>query len=456
MQRSKSDRCLHLPEQRLNILNVSESNKLRSISHRLTQSSVTAALILLFILLGINRGWATPTDPLDNIIKLSPNAKVYLVTVGPGSLVWERFGHNGIWIQDPALGFDMVFHWGLFDFQSENFWPKFLQGYMDYSIGSIDSRQFFQFYAESKRGVQIQELNFSADQKNRLTGLLIKNDTEGQRIYRYNYYLDNCSTRARDILDQVLGGLISNATTGKGSGKSFRSNTQRLLQKIPGAYLGVQLALGAPADREISIWQDMFTPMSLRRHLNKINFSDGSPIVLSDKLVYAASSNKEPTQVTSYLFFYLPISASLALLFASLGYVSAAGKKWARVLLALGGSLWSLISALVGTLLLLIWGFTEHRYGHWNANLLQYNPLSFFSAIFFIMLMVQGQLPKKALLLLKIVTGLSLLGLVFKFIPIFEQGNGEAIALALPVHLGLLWGIYTAQTSLPPLARPSK
>jgi len=410
---------------------------------------------ILFTVVGKTNTWAAPTDPLESLVQLSPNAKVHLVTVGPGQLVWERFGHNGIWIQDPDLGFDMVFHWGLFDFQSENFWPKFLQGYMDYSIGSVDSRQFFQFYAESKRGVQIQELNFTADQKNRLTSLLIKNDTEGQRIYRYNYYLDNCSTRVRDILDQVLGGLIADETMNKGSGKSFRSNTRRLLQKIPGAYLGVQLALGAPADRELSVWQDMFTPMSLRRHLNKINFSDGSPIVLSDKLVYATSLYKEPAKVRSYLLFYLPISASLALFFASLGYASAAGKKWAGIVLALGGGLWSLASALLGTLLLLIWAFTEHRYGHWNANLLQYNPLSFVSMIFFFILLVKGRLSKKGLLVLKVVTGLSILGLLIKLIPIFEQGNGEAIALALPVHLGLMWGIYTAYFSEPEFERPS-
>ena len=411
--------------------------------------------VFLLIFVGINKGRAASPDPLDQLVKLSASAKVHLVTVGPGPLVWERFGHNGLWIQDPELGFDMVFHWGLFDFQSENFWPKFLKGYMDYSIGSIDSQHFFQFYAESKRGVRIQELNFNADQKNSLASLLIKNDTEGHRIYRYNYYLDNCSTRARDILDQVLGGRIADATMSKGSGSSFRSNTRRLLQKIPAAYLGVQLALGAPADREISVWQDMFTPMALRRHLNEIKLSDGSTLVLSDKLVYAPSSNKEPVQVASYLFFYLPISASLALFFAILGYLGASGKKWARISLALGGGLWALSSALIGTLLLLIWVFTEHRYGHWNANLLQFNPLSFASAVFFFMLLLRGQLPKKALLLLKVVTGLSLLGLLLKIVPIFEQGNGEAIALALPVHLGLLWGIYTAQASVPAFDRSS-
>ncbi len=401
-------------------------------------------MLLLIVALG-NKAWAATPDPLENLVKLSASAKVHLVTVGPGSLVWERFGHNGIWIQDPELGFDMIFHWGLFDFQSENFWPKFLQGYMDYSIGSMDSLPFFQFYAESKRSVHLQELNLTPWQKNKLTRLLIDNDTEGQRIYRYNYYLDNCSTRIRDMLDQVLGGRIADGTMNQGSGKSFRSNTQRLLQKIPAAYLGVQLALGAPADQEISVWQDMFTPMALRRHLTRFKLSDGSDFVLSDKLIYAASEYKEPTQASSYLFFYLPISASLALFFSMLGYLSAAGKKWARISLAVGGGLWSLISALIGTLFLLIWIFTEHRYGHWNANLLQFNPLSWGLLVFFLMLLFREQLPPKGLLLLKVVTGLALLGLLLKVLPIFEQGNGESIALALPVHLGLLWGILAAQ-----------
>ncbi len=375
-------------------------------------------------------------------------SEVLLVTIGPGELVWERFGHNALWVRDPESGFDRVYHWGLFDFQSENFWPKFLQGYMDYSIGSTSPPPFFQFNMENDRSIWVQEINLTVAQKNALVRFLRKNDSEGNRIYRYDYYLDNCSTRARDALNTVLGGIIKKATEGEGSGKSFRSNTRRLLQMMPGPYLGIQLGLGHPADEEISIWKDMFTPMALRRHLNTLNLPDGTPMVLSDKLLYNSSKTKEPETIRSYIWFFLPISASLGVLFATLGYLSTLEKKTPRFFFGLLGTLWALLSGLSGTILLIIWFFTEHRFGHWNENVLQFNPLSLLLAVCFLMLTVGGRLPEITIKLLYGVTGLSLIGMLIQIIPIFDQVNAEIIALALPAHLGLLWAVKTTMPFL--------
>lgn len=377
--------------------------------------------------------------------RLGPNAEVLLVTIGPGALVWERFGHNGLWIRDPENGIDQVYHWGLFDFQSDNFWPKFLQGYMDYSIGSVDSPSFFQFTMQSDRDIWLQEINLDADQKNALLAFLEKNDSEGHRIYRYDYYLDNCSTRARDALDHVLGGVIKKASVDKGSGKTFRSNTRRLLQNIPLAYFGIHLGLGHPADDEISIWKDMFTPMSLRRHLNEIKLLDGQSLVRSDKFIFNSTKTKEPEVIKSYLSFYLPLSASFGVLLAVLGYLMIVKRRLARVLLALFGILWSLVSGLLGTIILIVWFLTEHRFGHWNENILQFNPLSLVLLGYFLMLLIRGRLPQMGIKLLYAVTGLSLLGLVMQIIPVFDQVNGELIALALPAHLGLLWAVRTSE-----------
>lgn len=381
--------------------------------------------------------------------RLGPNAQVLLATIGPGALIWERFGHNGLWIRDPENGIDRVYHWGLFDFNSENFWPKFLQGYMDYSIGSLESPQFFAANMESDRDIWLQEINLNADQKNALFDFLKENDSEGKRIYRYDYYLDNCSTRVRDALDDALGGIIKKAGAEKGSGKTFRSNTRRLLQKIPLAYLGIQLGLGHPADDEISVWQDMFTPMALRRHLNEIQLPNGAPLVLSDKFIFHSSKINEPEEIRSYLSFYLPVSASLGVFFALLGYLCIVKRKLACFLLAFFGGLWSLLSGLIGTILLIIWFFTEHRFGHWNENLLQFNPLSLVLAGYFFVFLIRGRPSLLGRQLLYAVAGLSLLGLLMQIIPVFDQVNAEIIALALPAHLGLLWAMRTSGDLLP-------
>ncbi len=378
-------------------------------------------------------------------VRLGPNAEVLLVTIGPGALVWERFGHNGLWIRDPENGIDAVYHWGLFDFQSDNFWPKFLQGYMDYSIGRIDSPSFFQFNMQSDRDIWLQEINLDADQKNALLILLEKNDSEGNRIYRYDYYLDNCSTRARDALDQVLRGVIKKASVDEGSGKTFRSNTRRLLQGIPLAYFGIHLGLGHPADDEISIWKDMFTPMSLRRHLNTIKLPDGQPLVRSDKFIFNSTKIKEPEAIKSYLSFYLPLSASFGVFLAFLGYLMIVKRRLACVLLALFGMFWSLVSGLLGTIILIVWFLTEHRFGHLNENILQFNPLSLVLLGYLLILLIRGRLPQMGIKLLYTVAGFSFLGFVMQVIPVFDQVNGELIALALPAHLGLLWAIRTSE-----------
>ena len=402
-------------------------------------------LVLLFIVTSV--ATAAPSDPLIQPQTPSIKAQVFLVTVGPGQLVWERFGHNGLWIRDPSRGINRIYHWGLFNFQSRNFWPKFLKGYMDYSIGSEHPGRFFQFHAYHDREVRIQELNLTDDQKNRLIALLLANNTEGNRIYRYNYYLDNCSTRARDAIDTVLGGVIFKETKDKGTGTSFRSHTRRLLQKMLLPYLGIQIGLGHPADEEISVWEEMFTPMAFRRHLNEINLPDGSPLVLSDSLFFKSSSMAEPQEVKSFLLFCLSLSVSVAIVTVILGYGTRSGKKIARILLATVGSVWGFLSGLFGLVLLLIWLVTEHRFGHWNENLFQYNPLSLVMGMAFVILMFRGRFPKWGIWALNGVAGLSLLGYLIQIVPGMNQVNGEAIALALPIHLAFLWVMHTCMNS---------
>jgi len=384
---------------------------------------------------------ASPLAAQDRSTGLSDSAQVFLVTVGPGNLVWERFGHNGLWIRDPERRIDRIYHWGLFSFESENFWPKFLQGYMDYSIGTAPSDSFFQYNAESDREVHLQELNLNANQKNTLFQFLLDNDSEGQRIYRYDYYLDNCSTRARDAIDAVLGGLIAKATQDRGSGQTFRAHTRRLLQGVLFPYLGIHIGLGHPADDEISVWEEMFTPMALRRHLNEIALPDGSPLVLSDNLILESKTLVEPKEVPSFLSTDLSFSGAIAALVIILGYLLAAGQGWARVPLAFIGTLWGFLSGCIGTILLLIWFFTEHRFGHWNENLFQFNPLSLLSAFYFFIFLFRKRLPARALPVFYTVAGFSAAGFALQLVPGFNQVNGEVIALALPVHLAWVWAL---------------
>ena len=138
---------------------------------------------------------------------------VTLVTMGVGEQVWEQFGHNAIWFhvdRAPSLGgaVDVLYNWGILDSSKPYFIPHFLQGRMLYSMGGYPLQQTLIEYTERDRAVWAQELDLTNAQKVALRDFIIWNSRPENAEYRYDYYLDNCSTRVRDALDRVLGGVI--------------------------------------------------------------------------------------------------------------------------------------------------------------------------------------------------------------------------------------------------------
>ena len=132
--------------------------------------------------------------------------QVFLMTFGPGRQVWERFGHNAIWIHDPVDGTDEAYNYGLFDFHQENFLLRFVRGQMWYWMAGFPAARYVAQYERDNRSVWVQELELSHDAKVELERFLRWNAEPEHRYYHYDYYRDNCSTRVRDAVDRVLSG----------------------------------------------------------------------------------------------------------------------------------------------------------------------------------------------------------------------------------------------------------
>ncbi|MHB1225669.1 MAG: lipoprotein N-acyltransferase Lnb domain-containing protein, partial [Gemmatimonadaceae bacterium] len=306
--------------------------------------------------------------------------RVYLMTMGPGDAVWEKFGHNALWIRDPSRGIDLAYNWGLFDFNEADFIPRFLKGSMRYWMEGIPAEPMIAFYARSDRSVWAQELELTPAQKLELVRFVELNALEENRFYHYDYFLDNCSTRVRDALDRALGGRIRATTDTIATGTSYRWHTRRLTQEELPIYTGMDLVLGQPGDREISAWAEMFLPMRMRDHLASVTVPgpDGvaRPLVRSEVQLYAARRSPEATAPANLVLAYLALGTALAAVIAALGMAADRGGRGARVGLAVIGTMWGLVSGILGTIMVLTWAATDHSFMYRNENLLQFTPLS--------------------------------------------------------------------------------
>ena len=382
---------------------------------------------------------------------------ISLVTMGQGDVIYERFGHNAIWVHDALRHRDIQYNYGLFDFRQENFILRFVQGRMLYAMGGLDAAASMADYAAHNRSIWVQELNLTPAQRADLRDFLQWNALPENRNYRYDYFRDNCSTRVRDALDRVLGGRIRAAMDTVPAGTTFRFHTARLTTNDPLMFTGLMLGLGEPVDRPISKYEEEFLPLAFRDHLREIRVPGPGgteiPLVRSEETVYL--STMPPPRATPPFWFpaYLLLGLALGGLFWLWG-VRGARSPRARGALAAVGGIWSLLAGAAGLILAALWLFTDHTAAYRNENLFQFNPLSLLLAVLVpLSVLGRGRQVRLAQGIAATIVALALAGILFKLVPGTRQVNAMLIALALPAHAGLWLGL-RALRPLGPVAAP--
>ena len=369
------------------------------------------------------------------------------MTMGPGQEVWERFGHNAIWIHDPIRGTDFAYNYGLFDFQQEGFLLRFAQGRMRYWMDGMDAERAAAAYLRRDRSLWVQELNLTSAQRAELQHFLEWNRREENKFYDYNYYGNNCSTRVRDALDRVLGGAIKRRTESLGTSFTFRDHTRRLLQDDILTYFGIMLGLGQPVDRPITMWEAGFLPVQLQVSLRDVTVRSGdasSPLVLGERTLYESEAFPEPGSMPRFWPGFGLLGLVLGGTMALLGWMAE------RSRLARGGFftisiLWSGLVGAAGIMLAFLWWFTDHATSAQNENLIHANPIGLVLAIALLAVVFRARWARPSARVLAVgMAGLSLLGLVLKVLPAMFQVNGEVIVLLLPAHIGLAVGAWFA------------
>jgi hypothetical protein len=362
------------------------------------------------------------SSPLS-IPAVDPDAReAWLVTFGPGEIYFERFGHNAIWLREPAANLDHTFNFGYFDFEQEDFFLRFMRGRMLYFSIAQPAQREFAYYVQTNRGIRAQKLNLTPDQYQRLRDYLLNEVQPENRNYRYDYYLNNCSTRIRDALDIALDGALSERSERMPALLNFRDQTRRLTQMQFWYYLGLEAGLGFPVDREVTRWDEMFIPMVVADEIAAMSADmalAGEPLVEVDTVLFASSlpvSADKPAELWyRYLLFGLVVT----------GLAWLSGRFMPPLWLSGLCRAWVLVNATLGLILAALWLLTDHEASRTNANLLLLNPL-------FLLALVPGLQRVGALIL---VMG-NTLAFILLMLPV-HQYNLDVLALLTPVNFAV-------------------
>ncbi|WP_425525507.1 DUF4105 domain-containing protein [Xanthomonas hortorum] len=359
----------------------------------------------------------------------APAPRVGVVTMQPGEVFFERFGHDAIVVVDPITQQATSYNFGFFDPSEPDFIPRFTRGEMMYYLVALPLEEDLSQYRNVGRGVSIQWLDLPPEQASALAdGLAVRSQPENAR-YHYDYFVANCATMVRDTLDRAMGGALKSQLAGRSRGNTFRSEAVRLASPAPWMWLGFDLGLGPYADRPLSRWEEAFVPMRLADSLTQVHNSVGRPLVQSTQVLLPHRIAPEPDEQRRHWWPWL-----LTGLIVAAG-VLALGRRQ-RLLAALALPYW-LLCAIGGGLLVYLWGFTAHQSAWANRNLLLVNPLCALLLIGGIAVL-RGRRPGRWFDVLRwVVAAAALVALLIHWLSFQAQDNLQWVLLLLPIHAAL-------------------
>ena len=207
--------------------------------------------------------YTAPQDPIaDDAPAWLDSVDISLLTCGPGQEVWSYYGHTALRIEDHAHGTDLAVNWGMFTFQQDYFILRFVFGMTDYQIGIFPMSRFVEEYAYEGRWVKQQRLALTRKEKMTILAAIDENNKEENRTYRYNFFFDNCTTRARDMIIKHLGAHDTDFKN-VGTQTTYRKEIHRWNENHRWARFGNDLLLGYLADRPINKKEWEFLPTNL-------------------------------------------------------------------------------------------------------------------------------------------------------------------------------------------------
>ena len=289
--------------------------------------------------------------------------KISVLTIGEGTELVDAFGHTAIRVKDLELKNDLVFNFGVYDFNSPNFYSNFVEGRPEYKLGIQNYDNAIQNYIRQKRYIVEHKLNLDQNSTKIIIDFLIEKSNDP--YYIYDYFRDNCTTRIADIVIDKTDNKFKDHKLESKANLSYRDLIHAKINENSWAAVGIDLCLGAIIDKKINTRETFFLPENFMNYLN-IYGSD----IIKKNIIYSPES-----EIRYYENFPPPllINFILSLIIVAFTIFNYKSNKWNKSL----DTLIFLITGSIGILIIYLWFFSNHFAGAQNFNFLWAFPLNF-------------------------------------------------------------------------------
>ncbi len=326
---------------------------------------VISIFSLLFIWNTVDAQTSTSTPP--SFVEIS------LITAGPGQALYEKFGHSAIRVKDTQKKTDLIYNYGIFDFDAPNFYVNFILGRPKYKVASYPFHYFIKGYQQENRWVKEQILQLNSLQKDLIIAYLNTNILPENATYIYDPFFDNCSTKERDILQKVLNSQVNFPNSNSIGEKSIRSLMLEELHWNTWGAFGINVALGSPLDAERKISSYSYLPDYLFSSFSnasiKVDKTTNAPLVKEVKTLLDFKEKEFVTRIMNPMLI-LSILLIIVLFVIFKHYKNIKKLRYFDIV-------FFSILGILGILLLFLWFFTNHTMSQYNYNILWANPLYF-------------------------------------------------------------------------------
>lgn len=317
-------------------------------------------------------GQTSPTeqpivDPMDSV-------EISLLTCQPHDEVYSLYGHTAIRFRDSRKGrmIDAAFNYGVFDFKKPMFVLRFVFGLTDYELGAYPYRYFVEEYRQFGCMVTEQVLNLTSKEKQTLQDALAENLKPENKIYRYNYFYNNCTTKARDVIEQCISGKVEYSER-EDFTPSYRDMIHEMTRNNPWSRFGNDILLGIKADMSTTQREQEFLPHHLMYDFDHAQIYENGqyrPLVKERRIAVPAG-----VQMVNTGFPLSPMVCGIILLVVGLIIFLIEWKKrsafivWELLLMIVTGTIGIMLTLMI---------FSQHPTVNQNLQIILFNPLPWF------------------------------------------------------------------------------